>query len=160
MNRKKTRDLGMRLLFEMMIKKENYLEVLTNLKEVTNKDEFVSDLIDADERNREKDPENWDLEEIDIQYLTRTLKGIEENAAELDETIEKHLKNWRLGRLAKVDLAILRLSTYEILFDEDIPVNVSINEGVELAKKYSEDKSPSFINAVLDNIAKENKKEC
>lgn len=160
MNRKKTRDLGMRLLFEMMIKKENYLEVLTNLKEVTKKDEFVSDLIDADENSKEKDPENWDLEEIDIQYLTRTLKGIEENEKELDKTIEKHLKKWKLDRLAKVDLAILRLSTYEILFDEDIPVNVSINEGVELAKKYSEDKSPAFINAVLDNISKEKNKGC
>ena len=157
MNRKKTRDLAMRLLFEMMIKKESYMEVITNLKEVTREDEFVSDII---EKREEKDPENWDLEDVDINYLTKILKGIQENEEELDKKIEKHLKNWKISRLAKVDLAILRISTYEILFEGDIPIKVAINEAVELAKKYGEDKSPSFINAVLDNIAKENNKGC
>ncbi|MEW9093700.1 MAG: transcription antitermination factor NusB [Clostridiaceae bacterium] len=157
MNRKKTRELAMKLLFEMIIKKETYLEVIQNLKEANREEENNLDLM---EEKEEIDPENWDLEDIDIQYLTKVLKGIEENKEELDKKIEASLKNWKLSRLAKVDLAILRLSTYEILFEENIPIKVSINEGVELAKKYGEDKSSAFINAVLDSIAKENNKEC
>lgn len=157
MNRKKTRELAMKLLFEMIIKKETYLEVIQNLKEANIEEEKDIDLM---EEKAEIDPENWDLEDIDIQYLTKVLKGIEENKKNLDKKIEANLKNWKISRLAKVDLAILRLSTYEILFEENIPIKVSINEGVELAKKYGEDKSSAFINAVLDNIAKENNKEC
>ncbi|MBU5482941.1 transcription antitermination factor NusB [Clostridium sp. MSJ-11] len=157
MNRKKTRELAMKLLFEMIIKKETYLEVIQNLKEANIEEEKDIDLM---EEKAEIDPENWDLEDIDIQYLTKVLKGIEENKENLDKKIEANLKNWKISRLAKVDLAILRLSTYEILFEENIPIKVSINEGVELAKKYGEDKSSAFINAVLDNIAKENNKEC
>ncbi|WP_315114608.1 transcription antitermination factor NusB [uncultured Clostridium sp.] len=157
MNRKKTRELAMKLLFEMIIKKETYLEVIQDLKDANQKEERDIDLFGEKE---EVDPEDWDLEDIDIKYLTKVLKGIEENKEELDKKIEANLKNWKISRLAKVDLAILRLSTYEILFEEDIPIKVSINEGVELAKKYGEDKSSAFINAVLDNIAKENNKEC
>lgn len=152
MNRKKTREVTMKLLFEMMIKKENYLDIINNLREINNEEETATDIMGI---KKEKDPENLDLEDVDMDYLLRILKGIQENEKELDVKIEKYLSNWKINRLAKVDLAILRLSTYEMLFEKDIPTNVSINEGIELAKKYGEDKSPAFINAVLDNIAKE-----
>lgn len=152
MNRKKTREVAMKLLFEMIIKKENYMDIINNLKEINSEEETVTEIMGI---KKEKDPENMDLDDIDMEYVIRILKGIQENEKLIDEKIEKYLSNWKLNRIAKVDLAILRLSTYEILFENEIPKNVSINEGIELAKKYGEDKSPAFINAVLDNIAKE-----
>ncbi|PRR78798.1 hypothetical protein CLLI_13800 [Clostridium liquoris] len=152
MNRKKTREVAMKLLFEMIIKKENYMDIINNLKEINSEEETATEIMGI---KKEKDPEDMDLDDIDMKYVIRILKGIQENEKLIDGKIEKYLSNWKLNRIAKVDLAILRLSTYEILFENEIPKNVSINEGIELAKKYGEDKSPAFINAVLDNIAKE-----
>ncbi len=62
------------------------------------------------------------------------------------------MKNWKIERLSKVDLSILRLCTYELNFEEDIPSKVSINEAIELAKKYSGEKSATFINGVLGKM--------
>ena len=73
----------------------------------------------------------------------------------LDTLIRKSSKNWRLERMSKVDRSILRLSTYEILFMKDIPHKVSIDEAVELGKKFGTEESAAFINGVLDNILKE-----
>ncbi len=70
----------------------------------------------------------------------------------IDIYIEKYAKEWTVDRMSKVDLAILRLAMFEILYREDIPYSVSINEAVELAKKYSSEKSSSFINGILGNF--------
>lgn len=152
MKRKKSREMTMQLLFEMMIKKENYVEIMNTLKEALTEEEDINSILGE---KKEMDEERIDLDEVDLEYLIHTLKGVEENSKVLDEHIEKYLKNWTLNRLAKVDLAILRLCSYEILFSNEVPDNVAINEGVELAKKYGDDKSPAFINAVLDKIAKQ-----
>ena len=80
------------------------------------------------------------------------------NKDRIDQEIVKHLRGWTLERLSKVDLAILRLATYEILFEDEIPQNVSINEAVELSKRYSEDDSRKFINGVLDALSHGSKK--
>ncbi|AAO36127.1 N utilization substance protein B [Clostridium tetani] len=152
MKRKKSREMTMQLLFEMMIKKENYVEIINTLKEALTEEEDINSILGE---KKEMDEERIDLDEVDLEYLIHTLKGVEENSKVLDEHIEKYLKNWTLNRLAKVDLAILRLCSYEILFSNEVPDNVAINEGVELAKKYGDDKSPAFINAVLDKIAKQ-----
>ena len=86
------------------------------------------------------------------EYVTRTLDDIFEKKNEIDEIITNNLKDWKLERLSKMDRQILRISTYEILFT-DIPYKVSINEAVELSKKYSEkDDSYKFINGVLKGI--------
>ena len=77
----------------------------------------------------------------------------------IDKKIAENLKGWTLERLSKIDLAILRLACYEIIFLEDIPKNVSINEGIELAKKYSDDESRKFINGLLDSISQDINKE-
>lgn len=66
--------------------------------------------------------------------------------------IKGNLKNWKIERLSKVDLSILRLCTYELKFEEDIPNRVSVNEAIELAKKYSGEKSATFINGVLGKM--------
>ena len=127
MNRRKSREIAMKLLFQMSINKENYEDVIENFKENT----------------------DVDLNELDMSYITKVLAGIHENGKEIDKNIEKHLVKWKLDRLSKMNLAILRISTYEILFEEDIPDRVSVNEGIELAKKYGEDSSPAFINGIL-----------
>ena len=86
------------------------------------------------------------------EYVTRTLDDIFATKEQIDEIISNNLKGWKLERLSKMDRQILRISTYEILFT-DIPYKVSINEAVELSKKYSEkDDSYKFINGVLKGI--------
>jgi N utilization substance protein B len=127
MNRRKSREIAMKLLFEMSINKESYEDIIESFKEHT----------------------DVDLNDLDMSYITKVLAGIHENGKEIDKNIEKHLIKWKLDRLSKMNLAILRVSTYEILFEEEIPNIVSVNEGIELAKKYGEDSSPAFINGIL-----------
>jgi transcription antitermination protein NusB len=134
MNRRKSREIAMTLLFEMSINKEDYNEIINNFKEHT----------------------DMDLTDVDMEYVERTLRGVQENTKTIDSSIEQNLINWKLYRLSKIDLAILRTSTYEILFEKEIPNRVAVNEGIELAKKYSEEKSFQFINGVLGKMIKEN----
>ena len=88
-------------------------------------------------------------------YITDAILGIQKNQQEILNDIEKNLKEeWKLNRISKMDLSILKLAIYEIKFS-DVPYKVSINEAVELAKKYGEDKSKNFVNGVLASIVKE-----
>lgn len=88
----------------------------------------------------------------------REIEGKYENVMEKLETIDQMLQEkadkWSLNRMGKVELTILRLAVYEILFDENVPVSVAINEAVELAKKFGQEEAPSFINGVLAKFAK------
>lgn len=93
-----------------------------------------------------------DITKEDMEYIKDITNGVYSNIALLDEKIEKQLKGWTMDRICKTDLAILRLAIYEILYREDIPNKVSVNEAVELAKMFSEDSSPSFVNGVLAGI--------
>lgn len=135
MNRKKSREVAMELLFENTIKKESLTELIEGFKENT----------------------DYDLNEIDLDYVTSTLKGIYDNLEVLDKTIEEYLVSWKMNRISKVNLSILRLGTYELMINEDIPEKVAINEAVELTKKYSDEASVKFINGVLDRVLKKDK---
>ncbi len=99
------------------------------------------------------------LSEEDKDFIIAETGGVLIHLAELDERIGRALKGWKIGRLSKVDLAILRLAAYEVLLAEDMPVSVSINEAVELAKKYSQEQAPSFINGILATLASEKAQE-
>lgn len=88
----------------------------------------------------------------DSEYITEKTKRILEQLAVLDENIEAITTGWKVSRMGKVDLTIIRLAYFEIKFDEDIPTGVAINEAVELAKNYGTDESPSFINGVLARL--------
>jgi transcription antitermination protein NusB len=81
--------------------------------------------------------------------------GVLEHRDKLDTEIQKHAKNWSLQRMAAVDRNVLRLATYEMLFREDIPPIVSINEAVDIAKKFSTHDSGKFVNGILDQVRKE-----
>ena len=93
-----------------------------------------------------------DYEQGDENFIETELKGILEHKSEIDDAINNYAEGWSVERIAKVDIAILRLAVYEILFAEDIPNRVAVNEAVELAKEFSSDKSPSFINGILGKV--------
>jgi N utilization substance protein B len=133
MNRKLSRDKTMELLFGMTLSKDTTEEAIEG---------FV---------------ENYegDIKEIDLTYVKQALIGIENNKEAIDAVVSENLHNWKIDRISKVNLSILRLATYEILYDEQVPRPVVINEALEITRRYSDEKSVSFINGVLDKI-KEN----
>lgn len=88
----------------------------------------------------------------DEEYIQNKYEAIKAKLGEIDEKINESTKGWKTTRMSKVDLALIRLGAYEILFDEDVPTSVAINEAVELAKQYGSDESPSFVNGVLAKI--------
>ena len=96
-----------------------------------------------------------EVEEEEKDFILKETEGTKEHLAEIDEMISKKAKKWATGRMSKVDLAILRLAIYEICFSKEIPTSVAINEAIELAKKFSSDEAPSFINGILGSIAAE-----
>ena len=93
------------------------------------------------------------VEPKDETYIEEKYKKIVEKLPEIDELLEKYSKGWKLSRMNKVDLTILRLGVYEMKYDEDIPERVAINEAVELAKKFGGDESTAFVNAVLAKLS-------
>lgn len=90
---------------------------------------------------------------IDDDFARSIADGVFNNVEAIDAEIEKNIRGWSLSRISRVALAIMRLAVYEMLYIENIPVSVSINEAVELAKKYAGDEDPSYINGVLGSIA-------
>jgi N utilization substance protein B len=105
------------------------------------------------------------LETIDAHLTTSSrlfaetiVKGVVEFRAVIDKKIAEVAKNWSLERMTSIDLSILRIGTYELLYLPEIPVQVAINEAIEIAKRYGTKESPSFINGLLDKIAQSAKK--
>ncbi|MBM7569706.1 transcription antitermination factor NusB [Aquibacillus albus] len=93
-------------------------------------------------------------EEENDQFLSQLVHGVIENKADIDERISKHLENWTIARLASVEKTLLRISTYEMFYDVDTPQGVAINEAIELAHVYGDEKSGKFINGVLSKMIK------
>ena len=108
---------------------------------------------ELDEQMRMYIDSKTDLDEEDADYICKKLEDILDHLTELDDTILKICKGWRLERLGKTELAILRLAVYELLDDNDIPTSVAINEAVELAKIYCSEEAPRFVNGVLAKLA-------
>lgn len=140
MMRKRTqaRQIALQILYQIDITNESCAETLDNfwLRE----EERV---IDAEVKN----------------FAAGLVKGVRDNLAEIDKNIASYATNWQIERMAVVDRNILRLGCYELLFHDDIPPKVSINEAVELAKKYSDTESGKFVNGILDKIKTEIEKE-
>ena len=100
-----------------------------------------------------------DLNADDMAYIQAMLDGTGEKQQELDELIGRYAVGWSLERIAKVDLSILRLALYEMLFCESIPQGVSINEAIELAHTFSTPEAASFINGILGSVSRAPKEE-
>lgn len=96
-------------------------------------------------------PSTGDLEE----FANQIVDGVIRNRPEVDKLIEDHSTNWKLTRMACVDRNILRIAVYELMYCHDIPNSVTLNEAIEIAKKFGTEESGAFINGVLDNISKE-----
>ena len=130
MSRKEARELLMQLLYQMELMNDHSTET---------KDAYL-------EKNfKEKGHKD---------YAAQLLELVLSKKDEVDEKINEHSNKWTTSRMPKVDVAILRLATVELLYMDDIPDAVAINEAVDMAKKYSADESKAFINGILGNIAK------
>ncbi len=93
--------------------------------------------------------------EIEVRtYTEKLVNGVIKNQEAIDEAIKRYAENWTLERMACVDRNILRLGVYELLFEAEVPMKVSINEAVELAKRFGDAESSKFVNGVLDKIGK------
>ena len=90
-----------------------------------------------------------EAKESELDYIREKYQAIADKVSEIDELLNEKTTGWKTGRMNKVDLTILRLAVYEILWDDDIPSSVAINEAVVLAKKFSGEDGPSFVNGVL-----------
>ena len=134
MTRSQAREHIFKLLYEMQFKQEEY-----DVEEVV-----LTYLENFPEEN---------VSDNDKTFILSEVKGVQQTKESLDEEIAGAVKGWRLSRISKVDLAILRLAVYEIRCVPEIPSSVSINEAVELAKKYSQSAARSFINGILGSIA-------
>ncbi|MBD7914488.1 transcription antitermination factor NusB [Clostridium sp. Sa3CUN1] len=132
MNRKRSREIAMELLFGMTLSKNTLEETIEN---------FLEDY-------------EMKLNTIDLEYIKKILEDIEKNKETIDKKIEDALTNWKIDRISKINLSILRLAIGEMLYIEDVPEKVAINEAIEMTKKYSDEKSVSFINGVLDKAFK------
>lgn len=93
------------------------------------------------------------IDEKDMDFIQKKFDLLMEKLSEIDAKINEKAKGWTTDRMAKVDLTIIRLGVYEMLYDEDVPTSVAINEAVELAKKFGQDESYSFVNGVLARFA-------
>ena len=99
-----------------------------------------------------------ELSDEDKTFLENEVFGVERHREKLDGLIDGYAKGWNLNRLAKVDLTLLRMGLFELLYLPEVPVGAAINEAVELSKRYGEDKSYSFINGILGTAARELRK--
>ena len=116
---------------------------------------YSSDIAESDLREIIEEG-RYPADDLDVsEYAERLVVGVVEHRDEIDERLVAVSENWAIDRMPVVDRAILRLATYEMLFVDDVPVSVSINEAVELAKAYGgEDDSSRFVNGVLGRIAR------
>ena len=119
---------------------------------------FLLEFYNGDELNEQAERYLDEVEEAvpteaEAAYIRERFHKVEEKIEELDQLLTSASTGWKLNRMSKVDLAIMRLAVYEMKMDEDIPVKVAINEAVELAKKFGGDDSPAFVNGVLAKLA-------
>ena len=135
-NRKKAREKAFLLLFENSFNSYSLDEILELKSEIE---------VEEDKKNKTEKIEDFTKE---------LFEGVKHHQEEIDSLINEHSKAWSKDRISKIAMTILRLSIFEILFREDIPSGVSINEAVELAKKYGSSEEPGFINGILGTISR------
>lgn len=132
MSRSIAREVAMKLVYSEMLGGGDTLDAVVEKSEIT-------DLLSAEDQS----------------FAQEVAAGVVEKMEELDAIISEHAIGWTLDRIAKVDLAILRLALYEMLYREDVPTGAAIDEAVELAKRFGGDRSYSFVNGILGTAAKQ-----
>jgi len=135
--RSRARELALQACYQMDITRDSYEDALLNILQAHAQE---------------------DIEEEVRDFSSQVVKGVAENLHAIDEKIAQYATNWQLGRMAIVDRNIMRMAAYELMFRSDIPPKVSINEAIELAKKYSGTEAAKFVNGILDKIKSEKNK--
>jgi N utilization substance protein B len=144
--RRRAREASLQLLFEIDLGQKTADEILGS-------DRLSWQRSLASEMEPGEDPA--EIED----FVRQIVEGVSRNVREIDRLIESHSIHWKISRMAIVDRNILRMAVFEILYCKDIPPSVSINEAIEIGKRYGTEESGAFINGVLDHIAKGLKKE-
>lgn len=134
--RTRARELALQVLYQADIRKDDV-------------DMLLEDLWQREQESRRN------IEDSVKEFATTLVKGTLENLQKLDTAISAYAENWELDRMAVIDRNIIRMASFELFFLEDIPPKVSINEAVDLAKKYGDVDSGKFVNGILDRINKE-----
>jgi N utilization substance protein B len=129
--RTQARECALKVLYQIEMTKDNYEDSLKIFWE--------------------REPQ---AEETIKKFAGQLVEGVTKNIKEIDTTISKYATNWQINRMAVIDRNILRIATFEILYLDDIPPKVSINEAVDIAKKYGDTDSSKFVNGILDKISK------
>ena len=135
--RTRAREFALQVLYQIDLTHDNYADALSSFWQAHDEDEVVTEVKD---------------------FTKELVSGAVVNLSDIDDMIGKYATNWQLKRMAVVDRNILRMSCYELIFREDIPPKVSINEAVELAKRYSGIEAGKFVNAILDKVKIEKRK--
>ena len=129
--RRKSRELALQVLYQLDITSQDAIKTITQFRDLFSK-------------KKNKDG-----------FAERIVLGVLEHSQEIDRLIEQYSENWRLDRMSIIDRNILRMATFELLYREDIPPKVTLNEAIELGKRYGSEDSGSFINGILDRIQNE-----
>ena len=135
--RTRSRELALQILYQVDVRKER-------------RDEFIADFWENQTASDDT------LDDSVMEFSTTLVNGTLKNLVQIDEYITSYAENWQLSRMAVIDRNIMRMGVFELLYLEDMPPKVAINEAVELAKKYGDTESGKFVNGILDKI---NKKE-
>lgn len=145
MTRTTAREIAMHLVYELEFHDELPEELLNKVF----KEDYYPHLAEEADLYQEKPNEKQ------MRYIEDCLRGVYLKKQELDEIIEKYAVGWKVSRISKVSLAVLRLSIYEILYVEDAPAGAVINEAVEIARRYEEEEKVSFINGILGSFVRD-----
>ena len=129
--RRRSREFALQVLYQLEITKQEALRTLAQFQE------HFSEGVERDD------------------FVERLVLGVSEHRKEIDRLIERYSENWRLDRMNMIDRNILRMAAFELLYCEDIPPKVTLNEAIDLGKRYGTDESGSFINGILDRIQNE-----
>ena len=131
MKRKETREEAVKIAYSMDVNKSFHKEVLDN------------HLV------------HFEIDDLDYDYLNKTIEDLIGHIDLINKHIIDNSKDWKINRIAKVDLAILRVAITEMLYNDTIPTSVAINEAVEISKRYSNEDSHKYINGILETVARE-----
>ncbi len=147
MTRTTAREIAMHLVYEM----DYHDELPEELIEAVFSDGYYPRLAEETDLYQEKPNEKQ------MKYITECVRGVYVKRQDIDAIIERYAVGWKVSRISKVSLAVLRLAIYEILYVEDAPTGAVINEAVEIARRYEEEDKVSFINGVLGSFARDQK---
>lgn len=140
MNRRLTRNETVKILFGMGFEEEFNADYI---------DEYIEHF-----SNEKSDDVVFNENKLDIDLIKKTIDDVIKNREEIDSLIKEYSNDWKLNRIAKMDMTILRVAIAEMFYNDEIPVSVSINEAVAICKEYSEDSSSRYINGVLGSISR------